>query len=380
MPEPMSAILRRVAAINSPTPKSFAAAFDDFDFDGTATRQEMRAFWELAHNCLEASDKSLDRRTAMFAMSGFAEVGPSAAFPKLNVKVIMFQMILRLLKPERVHQRVFGICGPSHFVVLLIKSKPLKYVSMAMDLLTKGKTIADDGFEIVPDKYVMDFDPQQTISQADWLLAASLRNAQIPIPGKELGTYSGTNAPEVFAYFKHAGYERIVLLSCYQRATDWMAHSVASSFYERFEPAADQKMIEGFAAGGKTHDPVTNFRVACKLREIGWRVMLMTNGDLFKFDPITTQEREAAKGGKPFDVTRLALKQDKWNEIVTEKTLSPGIYAQNVNHWVLAKDIAVRGEEVKLTVYTWGSQYTLNAAITLKEFSNCYSGFVAAFG
>jgi hypothetical protein len=316
----------------------------------------------------------------MFAMSGFAEVGPSAAFPKLNVKVIMFQMILRLLKPERVHQRVFGICGPSHFVVLLIKSKPLKYVSMAMDLLTKGKTIADDGFEIVPDKYVMDFDPQQTISQADWLLAASLRNAQIPIPGKELGTYSGTNAPEVFAYFKHAGYERIVLLSCYQRATDWMAHSVASSFYERFEPAADQKMIEGFAAGGKTHDPVTNFRVACKLREIGWRVMLMTNGDLFKFDPITTQEREAAKGGKPFDVTRLALKQDKWNEIVTEKTLSPGIYAQNVNHWVLAKDIAVRGEEVKLTVYTWGSQYTLNAAITLKEFSNCYSGFVAAFG
>jgi len=377
----MSAILLKVRNINPLTPKSFAAALGDFDFDGTATAAEMRAFWQLAHDCIDAApEKSLHRRTAMFAMSGFLMIESAAAFPKLNVKIVTYQMVLRLLKPERVNQRVFGICGPAHFILLLIKSRPIKYVSMAFDLLTKGKTMGEDGFEIIPDKYVLDFEPGESIPEADWLLAAPLRNAQTPIPpGKERGVYGGTNGPEVFAYFQHAGYERIVLLSCYQRSTDWLGHALKPGHYEQFEPSELRKMVEGFAAGDKMSDPIVNFRIACKLREIGWRVMLQTNAELIKFDPITDKEREAAKTGKTFDVKRLADKEEAWKGIVTEKTMSPGIYTQNVGHWVLAKEIAIKGDAVKMTVYTWGTQHSVKAQITLKEFSNCYGGFVAAF-
>src|ERR1035437_5416376 len=70
----------------------------------------------LSSASLERVDRSPDRGAAMFAMCGFTELHDSVWFPKLDVNIVAFQMMLRLLKPERVHQRDFGLCGPAHFV------------------------------------------------------------------------------------------------------------------------------------------------------------------------------------------------------------------------------------------------------------------------
>src|SRR5690349_12518287 len=108
MPETMSALLTRISKPKEITPKRFAEMFGDDDFNGSATKKEMVAFWQLAYDCINFSTKSSDRSTAVFAMLGFTEIPSSTLFPKLNRNIVMFQMILRLMKPERVNQREFG--------------------------------------------------------------------------------------------------------------------------------------------------------------------------------------------------------------------------------------------------------------------------------
>lgn len=379
MPEAMSALLTKVPKPKEITPKRFAEMFGDDDFNGSATKREMVAFWQLAYDCINFSTKSSDRSTAVFAMLGFTEIPSSTLFPKLDRNIVMFQMILRLMKPERVNQREFGICGPAHFIVLLIKSRPIKYVSMAMDLLTKGRTTGEDGFEIIPDKYVMEFEPEGSIPQADWLLAASLRNSQTPIPpGKERGEYGGTKSPDVFAYCLHAGYSEIASVGCYKRASDWLAHTIAPSYYEQYHPDGLRKdLAEKF---GNLSDPENNFRMACWLRNQGWRVMLKTNGDLFHLEPVSQSVREKAATGNPFSQQYVTQRDESRKAATSEKTLGGIISMQNVNHWVLAKKIELSSGVVKLNVYTWGGQQSLKIDLTMDEFSNSYAGFVAARG
>jgi hypothetical protein len=340
----------------------------------------MLAFWKLASASLERVDKSPDRGAAMFAMCGFTELHESVWFPKLDVNVIAFQMMLRLLKPERVHQRDFGLCGPAHFVTLMIKSKPVKYVSMAMDLLAKGSARAEEGKTIEPNEYVRGFDPGPAIAQADWLLAASFRNADGPIPeGKGRETYSGTQGPEVVQYLLQAGYPEIVSIMAYQRFTDSIV-SVFSKVYAQFYPPDLETSIGGMFDGEKPSAPATNFKIACQLRARGWRVMLLTNSELFTFQPPLPRDFELAKEGKTFNQNRIDMKKEEWKSITQEKKLGGIIAMQNFDHWVLAKNIALKNGIVTLCVYTWGGQHDVKRELKMEEFANCYAGFVAARG
>src|SRR5579863_10126804 len=38
-------------------------------------------------------------------------------FRKLNIQIVLFQLVLSLLKPERVNQVSFGLCGSVHLVI-----------------------------------------------------------------------------------------------------------------------------------------------------------------------------------------------------------------------------------------------------------------------
>jgi hypothetical protein len=375
----MSVLLQRIPNPTQITPKEFAQKFGDFDFDGSAGGKDMSDFFDAAYKCINASDKSRDRAEAMLDTAKIMGLYSSSYFPKLDPKIVAFQIILRLMKPERVNQREFGLCGPAHVTILLLKSRPVSYVRMAWDLLTKGKTVGEDGFEIIPDEYVRDFEPLESIPQADWLLAASLRNSKTPIPpGKERGEYGGTQGPDVFAYFLHAGYSEIVALSCYKQGVEWLGHTVLSSQYEQYHPEGLRKGIVG---SGKLYDPETNFRLACQLRGEGWRLMLKINSGLFSLKPISAQLLATARAGSAKAQEAVDEYNQKRKTDTSEKTYLGGLISgQNVNHWVVAKKISVTSGIVGLSVYTWGTQRTVEVDLTTDEFSNCYGGFVAARG
>ncbi len=371
----MSVLLTRIPTDGSLTSKDFAAKFKDSDFNGTATEDELVKFCQLAWKCISRTEgKSLDRVHAVFSMSTFVGLGPSAAFPNLNVKIVIFQIVLRLLKPERVNQDQFGLCGPAHFIITLIKSKPQKYVGMAYDLLTKGRTTGDDGFEVAPDKYVTAYDPSGKIPEADWLIAASLRNAQTEIPEGKEGRYTGTNASEVYAYFVHAGYKEAISLACHSGLERALAHLVVPP---QFRPAGLQIELERFARDSDIQQPDTNVRIASWLRAQGWRVMIQINSKLLTQTPPDAFIREAARDStNPMHEGARAITEKSWAPVVSKKSY----LLQNTDHWVLVKNLEVKSGQVSLAVYTWGTQKKVKGEVPLEEFKNAYSGFVAARG
>lgn len=374
MPQPMSALLTRIPNVTGLTPAAFSALFADSDFDGTASNDEMTKFAQLAWRCVSKSSKGVDRVTAVFNMGLFIGMPPSHAFPRLNLNVVIYQMLLRLLKPERINQKNFGLCGPAHFLILLLKSKPDQYVRMARELLSTGKTTADDGSEVIPDDYVCAYDPTGNIPEADWLLAASLRNAKTPIPlGKE-GSYMGTNAAEVYAYCLHAGYGEVLSLACHGGVESLLAYFVIPA---QFKPESVRKDIERITGTTDFQEPSVNVRLASRLRADGWRVLMQINSKLLTVTPPDDMIRRAAKDTQdPLHTGARQIVEQSWNPIVSKKSY----FLQNTDHWVLLKKMSVERDQVSLRVYTWGTQKEIKGTVPLEEFRNAYSGFVAARG
>lgn len=336
----------------------------------------MRAFWSAARECLRASSKSVERINALDRLGDLTDVRISGIFPKLNIQIILFQLILRILKPERINQMQFGLCGPAHFAIALIKTRPWLYAQMACSLLFKGQAKGDDGYDIIPDSYVRDFDPQNNIPQADWLIAGTLRNAETPIPpGKDMGQYGGTRSPDVFAYCLHAGYSKVISLTCYESGAEWLAQSIFGK--EQYHPEESKTYVPH--EFGNPFDPLANIHMAAKLRDAGWQVLLKVNEQWVKAE-IEPHRLEKAKQGDKFILRGINNELADLQEKLQPKSMLGGlITAQNVGHWVLAKKIKLEGENISASVYTWGRQYTPRE-LPLATFVNAYGGFVAAIG
>src|SRR5271154_4256789 len=111
----MTEILKRIALAPRPlSPGKFAEICDDFGFDGTATSAEMESFWNAAWAsfCERSSVSMLGtlRSIASYELKTLLMVSSSPYFPKLNVNIVLYQMLIRVLSPKRVNQMQFGIC------------------------------------------------------------------------------------------------------------------------------------------------------------------------------------------------------------------------------------------------------------------------------
>ncbi len=374
----MTTLLARVPNPQTLTPAQFAALFQDFEYDGAAGRIDMTAFGDAAYACISHSNKSLDRIKAVKMIRDYCFLTASTYYPKLNVTIVLYQLLLRLMSPERVNQMAFGLCGPAHFTILLIKSKPKTYARITMDLLLHGQTRGDDGFEIKPDKYVTDYDPTDKIPQADWLVAATLRNAETPIPAGKEGEYEGTLGPDVFAYCQHAGYAEVIALTCYDYATDSLAHAVARYGYEQYQPEGAKALIPNL---GNPFDPVTNICIAGVMLDT-WRIMLKLNSAFISHTETTLT---VGPGDDPAfiqslqDQRRQHEKRMLLEKLETPRKVFQVVPASSANHWVLAKKINIAKDMISLQVYTWGTRYQ-TVEVPVKSFAKAYSGFVAARG
>lgn len=402
------------------SPGQLARLCLDFDFNGEATHGEMLEFWRLAWgsfcNKKHITARGTQRSVAMYRVKSLLNLDRSKHFPHLDVKIVFYQVIIRLLSPQRVNQMDFGLCGPIHFTVMVLKSMPGKYVDFVADLLLKGCATGEDGTVLRPHEDVKSFDPGGSIPQADWLVAGSLRNlGGVPSGKSERGEYGGTRGPDVARFCVFFGFARYVQLTTYEDkiefCLDKLVHkTIWTSSYEDYYPQNTRGMLDLFfnTKGMNLVDPGNSIRLAQALHRAGWGVLLKINAAWAATDEnVDLQARMMKKYASNYEAFKLMYSgeelQTEWRKFLASKlqmeeqilkkeqrdvvetlgkptTVFKILPVSSANHWVMVKslDIVGEGEEnIRLTIYTWGGKRE-PMVVPLAAFLKGYSGFVAA--
>jgi hypothetical protein len=465
MPDPMKTLVDKLTRIYAARPRgagiplgpeNFSTALQDFAFSGVAERSDMTQFLTLAMTACDWAhlptevwqkrsgggtgprrvDKMNARKMALISILLFVQdvaktqAYTSPHFPHLNVYRVLYQLTIRVVKPMRINQRDFGLCGPAHVLVVLAKTNPERYVKLALDLLLHGKCSLH-GIEITPNKYVRAYRPEFTIPEADWLLAASFRNADEEIPA-ERGHYGDTKGPDVYRWLVACGYQQVALCGVHHAPSETILGIMPglSHFSESYHPTKPREIEEA----ANIHSPMANITLAKKLCECGWRVLLLVNGSWANFakDSATRKlaeddlamakrsgELEQRRKEMDKDPTFLGLDEDTKRLLIenavrgpqivrptqsgpknttgsnrvamTEPDLRQSIIEKSqsylggfivlpaVSHWVIAKRIEIADGKIKVVRYTWGAKEETDP-FDISIFLMGYTGFCACRG
>jgi hypothetical protein len=310
------------------------------------------------------------------------------------------------------------LCGPAHFAVTLAKVNPIGYVQFAVGLLATGKGTLGST-EYAPVDGILSFDPGLTIPQADWLVAASIRNAAEPKDGS-FGSYENSTHKEVFQWFVNAGFKSVIQIAAYNddRKDDYALHTLsnlvpsflANGIYENYKGSVPKEVTDTT----NKENPLVNIQLAKGLVDAGWRVHLTVNHAWAAFADLSRARQrneedlfEATKPAKILERQSMNIYklqdpalQKKWIEKIENEAYSPSPppgmdrvdeainkeeYALNIikiptaTHWIIANkiDLDASGGSITIKRTTWGAKETTKP-YSLKSFCKGYSGFVAA--
>ncbi|CAN0536569.1 unnamed protein product, partial [Laminaria digitata] len=128
-------------------------------------------------------------------------------FTHLSPQRVALYLMTRIVAPERIDQKGYGLCGPAAFMMQVAKDAPEIYARAATDLLMTGQAQIG-GLKLKPRDSIREYDSRQKIADVDWLMLAGLSNdsgvAAKELSG-ELGTFGGSNMNTMFGWLKAAG-------------------------------------------------------------------------------------------------------------------------------------------------------------------------------
>jgi hypothetical protein len=464
MPEPMKPLLAKLTRIYASPPQgtgvplssqNFSEALQDFAFSGVAERSDMTGLITQAMTACDWAhlptevwqqrsgggfgprrvDKMNARKQALISMLMFvhdvakSQDYTSPHFPHLNVYRVIYQLAIRVVRPMRVNQRDFGLCGPAHVLVILAKTNPQLYVKLALDLLRYGKC-ALNGTEITPNTYIREYRPEFTIPEADWLLAASFRNADKEVPS-DRGEYGGTKGPDVYKWMVACGYHQVALCGVHHSPSDQLLGFLPS--LSQYSASYHPTMPKEIAETPDVHSALPNLMLAKQLCESGWRVLLIVSGSWANFANESAartlastdlqvnkrgweleqlrKKMEASEGFRRLDPelkkqlfenamdrpqavstssteqnttgsNRVRLTDEGLRQEITEKSrsyLSGLVVLSAATHWVVAKRIAIADGKITVLRYTWGAKEETDP-FDLSIFLMGYAGFCACRG
>src|SRR5262245_875452 len=222
---PMSAILTRLAGAPPAKASVFASVLTDNDFNGNASVQEMEQFCDAALTVCARPVRHAQKVLAIQQLKAFVGRQVQIRFPHCNSNVIVYQLVIRVLQPQRINQKRYGLCGPAHFAVLLARSQPADYVELALQFMERGAANFR-GLKIQVAPEILNHRIPSTgmlggfIPEADWVVAASLRNSTEDFPLSQVlgptvmptgseGKYTGTHGKIICAWLRDAGYSQI---------------------------------------------------------------------------------------------------------------------------------------------------------------------------
>jgi hypothetical protein len=132
-------------------------------------------------------------------------------FPPLDRDRVGIDLLLRVGNPEIMNQNPAGLCGPLAFLYNFASDKPLDYANFALKLYENGSAKIGDML-IEPSKGCRNYSPPSSMSPADWLTAASLRDSEnwwFDVDDADVGFSAGTSIDEIEKWFDRAGYKDV---------------------------------------------------------------------------------------------------------------------------------------------------------------------------
>ena len=132
-------------------------------------------------------------------------------FPPLDRDRVGIDLLLRVGNPEIMNQNPAGLCGPLAFLYNFASDKPLDYANFALKLYENGSAKIGDML-IEPSKGCRNYSPPSSMSPADWLTAASLRDSEnwwFDVDDADVGFSAGTSIDEIEKWFERAGYKDV---------------------------------------------------------------------------------------------------------------------------------------------------------------------------
>jgi hypothetical protein len=164
--------------------------------------------WNLYGADGQFSLTTLRQQYAAEIICGFLKRMGSGYFPKLDRDRVGIDLLMRVGNPEIINQDRAGLCGPVAFVYGLASDSPAAYAQYAVDLYEKGKAKIGE-IVVEPSEGCRSYSPPSSMSPADWLAAASLRDSEnwwFDVDDVEVGFSAGASIGEVAKWFERAGY------------------------------------------------------------------------------------------------------------------------------------------------------------------------------
>jgi hypothetical protein len=129
-------------------------------------------------------------------------------FPNLDRDRVGIDLLLRVGNPEIINQDTAGLCGPIAFIYGLAADSPATYARYAVDLYEKGKATIGE-IVIEPSKGCRTYSPPNSMSPADWLTAASLRDSEnwwFDVDDVNVGFSASATIGDIEKWFIRSGY------------------------------------------------------------------------------------------------------------------------------------------------------------------------------
>lgn len=143
----------------------------------------------------------------------FASSGRIGIWPHIQKAAMTQQLIARIDNPNLIDQQNTPLCGPSTTIRMLALDNPSAYAQAAIDLYTTGKAQIGS-FQINPGTLLIVARPAGGAAEADWLLAASIRNSENYLFSIAFGLQrdiAGITTPGSIArWFRRMGYTQII--------------------------------------------------------------------------------------------------------------------------------------------------------------------------
>jgi hypothetical protein len=382
----LAELLDKLKLIPAPTRQGVLSLFID-RIDIPNGPQTMAFLFQADKFCKTGQEKA-----AFSVLLNFAGgAGALRGFPNLSRTLLAYQLGLRVLDSTRIQQTGFGLCGPTALAVDVLRSDPEAFVKCATELAITA-TCTLRGRSIAPGADIRNYQPPNSIPQADFLMLTSLRSSdEVLLATTETATYGGTDGATLFEWCVACGYPRVLLITCPMAANFELTNpmgtlkSVAKAVlpgvsktlgldiykkqYLRCHPdSAGDFGIGGIDVGNK----LQVLRMIPFYLGMGWKVFMQGEARIAtaaqKFDEIEArnQQMRAALGPnyRATDAVRGSLTE------MAARAPEP--------HWMFVEHLWIHPENDKVGIYvhSWGKSHT-HPGIPIDLFLNNFEGMIA---
>lgn len=280
--------------------------------------------YEMAHSAGSSGPYRFNtdsHRLAVTYLRDFFTTAATTAFPHLTRARVTIGLLMRVGKPTLIRQGMASVCGPAAMMFNYASDAPASYTRLALDLFQKGQGTLGR-LLIKPDHDVRNYDPPYSITHADWLVLASLRDSE-----------------NLFLDFQSTG-------------TDTAGITLPSELWTWFNKAGYRDVIDNTNLTNMFHKEAEDIDSANALFKKGYRVCLFISANMTESD----------------------MKEED-NQMVRGSVFT--------RHWVVQRSPIDRSnDKVKFQVFTWGNgEYKIpngSKDLPLDNFLENYYGYIAA--